>query len=542
MHTVEKKEALGAATPSTVNHQPINRKETNMSHSNRVHLKEQALPSYLTQTSVTEEKPNEFAPVNVIQPMFMHFEIREKKSGEGTYKYPRFDMEGILRLPTNKQVAVVTDELQLAMSVSGQEFASSVFASQLEWALRKPSREALNFIAYRAYRGDDVKGDIERLADSIEMAFEGQQTLVDVTRIIGKSDVSIHGFHTHYKQGDLAQAEEYTGSAELTEDEMSAEELMHVYAQRELMHKKEAWSSVLGSDNAGSGIDPRISKEEWIAELSQRSPDEWEEQASYGAWAKARKVLDMVISGGQFKLGLEMMGQFKAKPLSFYLRAKRRIWDLKATEISTYSRIDYIASQQSQNDNGVNYLGESNAGSITTASMLNAKLDDEIEELQMKIRDLKGGIAQLELVVDLFSPLFEVARLDDELIKFNHYECYLTFDPFQEAVKQVALMFERTGKRFTYEDKKQAIALVKRELQGASLEALEGGMYHLFWEKEMPVEDTLERIRRVRVLRYKHDLRTGGFRKDEIEALKKAYAMRNKKQFILDDVVDSFDA
>ena len=532
----------GAATPSTSrNTSSIKTKETTMSNTNRANMREQALPSYLTtqQTSVATGKPNEFAPVVVADTQYLTFEEREKRSGVGTYKYPRFDMESIMRLSSSKQVAVVTDELRLAHAVCGRDFASNVFASQLEWALRTSSRDALNFIAYRAYTGHDVRDDVIRLANLIEVAFNDQEDLVSVVRLVGDCDVSIHGFHTHFKEGDLPEVD--LGRAELTDEELSAEELMEVYAQRELQTRKESWSSVLGSDNAGSGIDPRISKEEWIAELTARSPQDWEEQAGYAAWAKAKKLVDLFVRDPNFKVAREMLGDFKAKPLSLYMRARRRSWDLQASRLSSQGRIEYIESQQNQNDNGVDHLGESNTSSLTTASMLNAKSDDEIGELKTRISDIKQAKLGLDTLCDLFKPLFDVARIDGELLEFNFYECYLTFDPYQEAITQVKLMLERSGKRFTREVKQQAIAMVKRELHGSELEELDGGLFHLFWKKELPEADMLERIRRVRLLRYKHDLRTGGFDTKDVEALKKSFAMRNKKKFVLDDVVDSFD-
>jgi hypothetical protein len=497
----------------------------------------------------------------------LSFKERVSKAGKG-YVMPEYDIESLLNMPTNVQAATVEQMLSEAGFVVGHAFAGSTLISQLDWVLRIKSRTMKNYLSFsvaNAFRKGErnkvslLRDKVELLADRTELLFTQQEELVSIIRGITGEDYSIHPFHTHYEatqvidNSDDMPMDDSNGGDDPDQEEFDdAAAFIREMEQKDMRVTKESTSSLFG-DGGGSSVDPRISRESWIEELLGRTREDWAKDAAFAAWTVARSIMDEYFDDGKYAPTIDFL-KSKQKPLAFYAKARRKSWDALAAVQSRERRIEFLDS--------LSRAMENDDAQLAIATVQGAKNDEEIMVMDEEVKELDIVARNLFDIVERMGDALHFARIDDKPLEFSAYETYLHFEPVAFMVAQHQMTVERVqNKRWTYTMAKAAVKGVREALGSPTIDVVEfkddNGkpikLWKMTWDEapvakkvvttvdEASTQATLDLIRQINLLRYQHSMRVSdGEKTVQRKALVKAFAMSNKKKFVITDGKDDF--
>lgn len=493
------------------------------------------------------------------------FEPCVSKEGR-EYTRPKFDMDTLLSLPTNKQAATVEHVFGLAERVVGSNYAGNQLIKQFDWTIKSKAnklRGLLSFSVANAYKKGEheklslLREKVKKLANQTEVMYEEQEALVSIIRALTGEDFSIYPFHSTIKPDQMKTVhdeDDGVGKEELDLEYDEAAEFIRGMEQADMRTHKESASSLFG-DGGSVEIQPRVEKYEWIDELMNRTQAEWEEDAKYAAWTVARFTMDDVLADPKFAPTVEYLAA-KEKPLAFFRKAKRKAWDALAAVESRGRRVEYL--------NSLSGAMDSDSAQLTIAAMQGSKNDEEVMELEAEAKELELVAHNLFDIGEMMGDAISLAKIDDEPIVLPFYENYLKFDPVKFLVDHTRLIVEHVQKkRWTYHMAKAAAKSALEQLRSPEVEVTEFTdektgkpvkLWHLSWaeapvptpkmereEARPDVAAMLELIRSVNLVRYQYSQRHGSEdRSKQRKDLVKAFATQNKKKYVITDGRDDF--
>lgn len=379
---------------------------------------------------------------------------------------------------------------------------------------------------------------VQAVADWAEELFDNYKPYADILAGLSSFEVEFHPFQRQVARTfevnnelDAEEHDEYTfDESEDYMDDMASlwleeQSLIADMSQAELRTQKVNVTQAMDSEPQFEKHN--ITKEEWVEDRVHRKPDEWYEASRFSAWDAIAHVMEEGKKSPHYPLVVETIGEMPEKKLGYATKVMRKAIDMEL-------RIDYLESRKVYIQDQIHKM-DNTSEELTIAAMSNSFREDEIDELDMNLRDARKVYNFLAHQAEQFEQWLSLVQLDTP---HRVYSSYVAFDPVEfmvnQMIKKAGYQGERVSPRALTQFQKDAYKMLGNpttiesfKLEDGDNAGLELWGIHFTSGAHDELKDAARSISKVRAIKNRHD--ELGARAEKLDKIVKSAAMRNKK-------------